>query len=181
MPKLTAKQARFFDLLTKERWPHVQAYREAYRQPNLRPKDASNRSRRLMNTPHFAARLRAFEEEVQAKVTKKQAALEFSYKEEVRENLRYLFGVALEKKELRLALDTVMLMGSIDGCANFISEKAMRYETIININFMSGLQDMLRMPGVVDADSLSEFIKQSIEGDDAEAVTDPTPRRLALP
>ncbi len=179
MRKLTANQQRFFDLVTKERWPHVKAYREAYRLPDLRPKDASNRARRLMNTPHFAARLQAFEDEVQTQIVTKQSALEFSYKEEVRDNLRCLFEVALEKRDLRIALDTVRLMGAIDGCGNFISEKAARYETIININFMTGLHELLRIPGVVDAHSLRELIVHCVEGDDVESVTDPAPRSLA--
>lgn len=179
MRKPTGNQQRFFDLVTKERWPHVEAYRQAYRRPDLRPKDASNRARRLMSTPHFAARLQAFEDEVRAKIIKKQAALEFSYNEEVRENLRYLFEAALKKTDLRIALDTVRLMGAIDGCANFISEKATRYETVININFMAGLHELLRMPGVVDAQSLRELIVHCVEGDDIESATDPAPRKFA--
>ena len=36
------------------------------------------------------------------------------------------------------------MLGSIDGCANFIDEKAARYETIINISGANGLEELLR-------------------------------------
>lgn len=96
-----------------------------------------------MKTPHFAARLQAFEDEVQTQIVTRQAALEFSYKEEIRENLRHLFEVALEKRDLRVALDTVRVLGAIDGCANFISEKAMRHETKITVHRTTGVPEML--------------------------------------
>ncbi len=179
--KRTEKQMRFVDLIGIGRLGHVEAYRQAFDRPELRPKDASNRARRLLNLQHVTARLEAIEDELNAAIIEQQADNVLDHKEEVRKNLRQLFQVALDKCELEVALKTVVMMGSIDGCANFIHEKATRYETIININFVNGLQEMLRVPGMVDPQGIRELLLKCIDGDGAVSASDPTPRRIAIP
>ena len=121
------------------------------------------------------------EDELNAAIIEQQADNVLDQKKEVRKNLRQLFQVALDKCELEVALKAVVMMGSIDGCANFIHEKATRYETIININFVNGLQEMLRVPGMVDPQGIRELLLKCIDGDGAVSASDPTPRRIAIP
>lgn len=156
---------------------HVEAYRQAFDRPELRPKDASNRPRRLLNLPHAAAKLEAIEGELNAAIIKKQADKVIGHKEEVRNNLRKLFKDALAECDFEIALKTVVIMGSIDGCANFIHEKATRYETIISINLVNGLQETLRVPGFVDPQGICELLLKCIDANDIVSATDPMSSR----
>ena len=162
--KLTEKQMRFVDLVAVGRLGHVEAYRRAFGRLELRPKDASNRARRLLNLPHVASRLKAFQDELATTIIERQADKVIDYKEEVRGNLRQLIKVAIDEGELEVALKAIVKLGSVDGCANFIDEKAARYETIININLANGVQELLRVPDIVDPQWIRELISKCMMG-----------------
>ena len=146
----TAKARKMVENIAVHGMSKSDAYREAYGKPNADAKTAGTLAGRVLSKPGVTELLDKLQNGVEEAVVEKRAVLVVDHQEEVRANFRTIIEQAIEKGEYDVAIKANEMLGSMDGCGNFLDQKPLAEaagNTSIHINGMSPLdaiRDTLR-------------------------------------
>ncbi len=138
LPSPTSMQAAFLELYGAG--PEyggmalVPAYRKAYNKDYLSPKCASNHANKVLRSKAVAPRVKALRDRIDAERVRRYV----SHQDEVRNYLKAAIEFALSgelgtQESVQALTEAITLLGRMDGCGNFISDRATHHMTVCNI------------------------------------------------
>ncbi|MEM6497723.1 MAG: hypothetical protein AAF709_13475 [Pseudomonadota bacterium] len=117
---LPPKQQKFAENLVIYRMSRPDAWRDAYGRHDTKPKEASDAARQVWRSPAVQGEVRRLRAGLEEVLFEGRLQLQRERFRQVWEMFTLVVDMALEQKELKVALQAIERMGSMNACANFL-------------------------------------------------------------